>query len=173
MPRISACPLPDTALLRRHADRPGCLSDCFHASLPGAVSLADLVAAFYGSQAFRPEALILRLTTGQDTGADAVSAIAEGRSERFVMWQVEARTDTQLLMAVGRGPIRSWWMVAPQAEGRTGLYFGSAVLPRPGAKPKVFAPVRVGHGLHKLYSRILLGSTVKKLRAPAGLAGAR
>lgn len=170
---VSQCPLPDTALILRHADRPGCLHDCFRASLLRPVSLPDLIEAFYTSRAFAPEALILRLTTGCDTGRDAARAIAEGQSDRFVMWQVEDRSETQLLMAVGSGPIRSWWMVEPQEDGTTKLYFGSAILPRPGPDPKATVLFRATHWLHKLYARTLLAGTVKTLRAPAGMAEAR
>jgi hypothetical protein len=173
MPLVTACPLPDIALLRRHADRPGCLSDCFRAALPRAISLPELVRAFYDSRAFAPEALLLRLATGRDMGPDARRALADGVADHFGMWRVEARNDTQLVMAVGDGPIRSWWMVDPAPGGQTHLYFGSAVLPRPGAVPRVPAPIRASHGLHKLYSRLLLGSTVKRLRAPASVAEAR
>lgn len=60
MTRVTACAVPDTALLRRHADPPGCLADCFQATLHRPVGLSDLIRAFNGSRAFALESLILK-----------------------------------------------------------------------------------------------------------------
>jgi len=172
MVRITSQPVPQGTLLCRHADLPGVQSDAHVATVPGQVALAEFVAAFLTSRAYAPEALILRLMLRRPTGAEAVTALARSQTHRYAAWQVETRTETELLMAVGTGPIRSWWSVRWLATGETQLWFGSAILPvATGARvPLLF---RILNRFHLTYARILLWGAVKTLRAPAAKTGAR
>jgi hypothetical protein len=96
--------------------------------------------------------------------------MASGQADAFAAWSVEDRTGDQLLMCDFQRRTRSWLMSVPapgDAATGTRLYFGSAVVPvthrqsGPSAMDFVF---RALLGFHKLYSRILLGAAVSRLR---------
>lgn len=172
MIHVSSRPLPEQALLHRHAVLAGVQSDAHCVCVPGPVSIAAFVTAFFTSRAFAPEALILRLTLRRATGPVAVAALAEARSSRYAAWHVEERDDTQLLMAVGTGPIRSWWMVCPMPSGKTELWFGSAILPVKSGT-RVSVGFRLLNRFHLTYARFLLRGAAKALRASAATVKAR
>lgn len=86
---------------------------------------------------------------------------------RFAAWTVEARSECQLVMCDYQGRTRSWFMVLRQAqdgrEGGTRVYFGTAIAAgRGGRIPFAF---RLLMPFHHLYSRALLWSAVRRLRA--------
>lgn len=90
--------------------------------------------------------------------------IADGSSEVFAAWRMEARNEDELLMCDFIGRTRSWFMVIPvnsNGEERTRLYFGSAVVPvqdlRRG-KTSIGFGFRTLLGFHKIYSVLLLYS---------------
>ncbi|MGI3169154.1 hypothetical protein ACRARG_08390 [Pseudooceanicola sp. C21-150M6] len=76
-----------------------------------------------------------------------------GQADRFAIWRVRRRTETELLMRQIGGPTASWFMISPRASG-TRLSFGSALIPAPSGR------VSLGYrGLtpfHRLYSHGLL-----------------
>ena len=78
----------------------------------------------------------------------------------------------QLLLCAIDGRTRSWLMVsAADVSGRTRLYFGSAVLPKPmpvnspsaTGKPSLGFVFKALLGFHKLYSRALLSAAAARL----------
>lgn len=168
-PAIRACELPAGALLGAYRHGGG-FADCYVVQVPGAVSHADFVAAFYTSPVFRLERAILRLAGWPATDADA-RELADGRREAFAAWTVEGRAERQLLLADVTGRTRSWLMTAPvdagpAGPGSTSLYFGSAVVPRRRAsagQPELGSVFRVLLGFHKLYSRVLLRAARARL----------
>ncbi|WP_421704421.1 hypothetical protein [Aliiroseovarius sp.] len=161
MARVSEAPLPETALLQTYHQRPGCYADCYAVELPGKVSFADYVVAFYTTPLFKLERVILRVTVRRPSTDGEVRALAEGRAERFAAWDVEGREVDQLLLCDMAAKTRSWLMVEP-TPGGTRLYFGSAVVP--GGNGKLGVLVHALMGFHKAYSRALLGAAVRRLR---------
>lgn len=146
----------------------GAYTDCFAVDVPRATSLAEFMAAFYTTPVFKLERRILAQALRRpSTDSDAL-ALALGRATRFAAWHVEGRDATQALLAAGR--TRSWLMVAPHAAASgtgtgvgvgTTLYFGSAVVPR--KRGGMGWPFTALLGFHRLYSRVLLGSAVRRL----------
>jgi hypothetical protein len=153
--------LPEQALLAAYA-RTGAYTDCYAIEAEGTVHLADYVAAFYSTPVFKLERwLISRALGRRSTDADAL-ALARGTSNTFSAWQVEGRAADQLLVASGR--TRSWFMVVPQPDrAATRLLFGSAVVPRSGGGLGLSFTALLG--VHKLYSRVLLGAAARRLAA--------
>lgn len=161
---VQSSALPPGAQLARHAAA-GAYTDCYVVSVPGRVTLAQLIGAFYTTAVFKLERWILARFAGlPSTDEDALS-LARGDAVRFAAWQLEAREPDQALLAAGR--TRSWLMVAPAPEGapRTTLYFGSAVLPR--AHGDLGWPFRALLGFHRVYSRILLAAAARRLAGGA------
>lgn len=166
-PALSPVALPAGALLTSYRDS-GAYTDCYAVEVAGSVDLAAYVTAFYNSRAFRPERWLLGWAVNRPAGPADVARLADGTSERFSAWTVEARTAEQLLLCDFQGRTRSWLMVQPLAAG-TRLHFGSAVVPaRTRRDAFVFNALL---GFHRLYSRLLLGSARKALafsgRTPA------
>ena len=162
MSNVQTTTLPDGALLQRYVAS-GAYTDCYVATLPGQASLAELMVAFYTTPIFKLErwllAWFLRLPS---TDAEA-QLLARGKLTRFAAWEVEARESNQIILSSGR--TRSWLMVCPHSVGpvATALYFGSAVVHRRrGGLGWQFSALL---GFHKLYSRILLASAVRRLAA--------
>lgn len=148
--------LPSDALLQLYAKREDCYTDCFADAAQ--TTLPTLIRAFYTTRLFKAERMILRIAGHPSTDAQA-HALADGAAH-FAVWQVEARTTDQILLADASGRTRSWLMAR---DGH--VWFGSAVTPpEPGAP---LGPVFAGLlGFHKLYSRALLASAVRRLRRP-------
>lgn len=108
---------------------------------------------------FRNERLILRLAEHASTDAD-VAALAKG-STQFAVWTVQARTPNHILLCDAFGRTRSWLMARDEM-----VYFGSAAVPREAGAPlgRMFTLLL---GFHRLYSRALLRSAVRRLQASA------
>lgn len=166
--RIVPRPLPEEALLQRYRVV-GAHTDCYTAEVAGEVSLSALIAAFYNSPAFRPERVLLGVLLGMKAGAADVAALAEGRTERFSAWTVEAREADQILLCDFQHRTRSWLMVAPgSAPGTTRLHFGSAVTRTGRTLAARLGEELVFTGLlwfHALYSRVLLGAAARRLQS--------
>ena len=96
MPAILPKPLPESSLLARHRGAE-CYRDAFCARVPGEVSLAAFIAAFYASGAFWPERMALHLI-GRGADRADIAALAEGKAQRFAAWSVEARKGDQILL---------------------------------------------------------------------------
>ena len=112
---IRPCELPPAALLGRYAGSGG-HADCYVTEVPGTVSHARYVEAFYTTGIFKIERLILRLLAARPSTDVEARQLAEGARASFAAWTVEARAADQLLLADFTGRTRSWLMVAtPQA----------------------------------------------------------
>ncbi len=169
---ITACPIPDGALLDKYRDDESVYADCFSTAVSGSVPLASFVVAFYTTWLFRLERVVLKLLAGKPSSDRDARRLADGDADAFAAWEVEERSAHELLMCDFRGRTRSWFRVAPveSATGpRTLLQFGSAVVPRPGpGKPAIGRGCRALLGLHRAYSRLLLGAArvrLEKLRS--------
>ena len=164
MPTVSPCPIPDTAFLRQYTQGTG-FTDCYCTGIDATVSLETYLRAFYATPLFRTERLILKHLVARPSTDRDLEALASGAADTFAAWRVEARAPDQILLADFSGRTRSWLMVAAcgqdDAPARTRLYFGSAVVPRPG---RAGHPPRMGFafsallGFHRMYSRLLLGA---------------
>ena len=166
---VSPAELPGNALLAQCRDN-GEYTDCYSTSIPGAITHEQFVAAFYTTMVFRLERLILKLAVGKpSTDSDAIE-LADGSADSFAAWNVERRSENQILLTDFSGRTRSWLMVKPVslADGvGTRLYFGSAIVPKERNRDG-----KAGRGLafsallgfHKLYSIVLLAAARSRLK---------
>ena len=160
MSSIQTTSLPAGALLERYSAS-GAYTDCYVATLPGQVALAEFMAAFYTTPIFKLERWLLARFLRYPSTDHEVQLLAQGQLTRFAAWHVESRESNQVILAAGR--TRSWLMASqlPARPGATSLYFGSAVVQRRrGSLSWQFSALL---GFHKLYSRALLAATVRRL----------
>lgn len=156
---VAPAPLPEGSLLDAYRVDGGYV-DCFSIDLRTAVTLSQLIAAFYTSPAFLPERWLLGALLGKLANNDDALRLATGEVERFSAWTVEARRDDEILLCDFRSRTRSWLKVSPISAG-TRLYFGSAVVP---ATSRIDAlVVKALTGFHRVYSRLLLRGAVRRL----------
>jgi hypothetical protein len=157
MPGVRRIPLPEHALLqsRRAA---GAFTDCYALRIDHPVTLADYIAAFFTTPVFRLERWIIARVLGHASNDAQAHALADGSSDRFVVWVTEARDSEQILLGVGR--TATWLMIEP-APGATLLYLGSAIEQR-GATRRTWRH-RALLRCHDLYSRVLLRATARRL----------
>lgn len=176
MPSIKPCEVPPNSLLRSYKDAAG-FADCYVVEVPGAVTQAAFIEAFYTSPLFKIERTLLQyLASRPATDADA-KQLAVGKATRFSAWRVERQSPSELLLADFTGRTRSWLMAEPVAAPgqplRTRLCFGSAVLPLAGSagqKPRLGWVFHALLGFHRLYSRLLLRAAGQRV-GRAGIAG--
>ena len=170
---VQACELPPACFLRPYQDGAG-FTDCYVADVPGQVTLQAFVLAFYTAPLFRIERALLHcLAARPATDADA-KRLAIGQATRFSAWDVERRSESELLLADFTGRTRSWLMVVPRVTGNgtpsTRLHFGSAVVSRrsrtggTGREPAMGWVFHALLGFHRLYSRLLLRAAIRNLR---------
>lgn len=168
MHKITAATIPDQSFMQTYRDMPGCHSDAFKATVNFPVKIEDLVSAFFTSAAFLPERILIKLFTRKDASLEQATKLASGSSDKFALWRTEQRSETEILLAVGSGPIKSWFLIRPEPGNQTTLFFGSAVLPQGTSKdgiPEVSFTIKTLEGFHNFYSRFLLKSALKKLNA--------
>lgn len=160
MTHVTARPLPPGTLIQGYHDA-GDYTDCFVGEVPGPVSQARYVEAFYTSRLFKLERLVLALLVAKPSTDEGARRLAAGETETFAAWSVEARTADELLMCDYQEMTRSWLMSRRGAD-RTTLCFGTVVAPRrrEGAR-KVFTALTWAH---RIYARALLRSAVARLR---------
>ena len=151
----------------RQPDRWGRYGDCFSVRVARRISLPEFVFAFYTTRVFRLERCILQVGWIGAASTDAQArGVAQGTGNLFAVWQVGARSESQLLMCDQYEATRSWFRVVPDEAGTT-LQFGSAVASAPGqngahAMSRGFGLLL---GFHVLYSRVLLRAAAKRLLA--------
>jgi hypothetical protein len=166
VPSVAHCPIPDGALLGAYRGEAG-YADCYATDIDSAISIAQLVEAFYTTPVFKLERAILALAFSLPSTDAQAKALAIGSGDTFAAWRVERRAQDQLLLCpIGRRT-RSWLMAAP-CEAGTRLYFGSAVVPAANAKAgraSLGFTYRALLGFHRLYSKILLGAARSRLAA--------
>ena len=160
MSNVHATTLPPDALLDHYAVA-GAYTDCYTGSFPGEVSLAEFMAVFYTTPVFRLERWLLARLARLPSSDSEAQLLAAGQLTRFAAWTVESRQSDQVVLAAGR--TRSWLMVSglPAGSGTTALFFGSAIVPRKrGGLGWSFNALLA---FHKLYSRVLLASAIRRL----------
>ena len=171
MPHIQPHPLPTHALLAKYANS-GAYTDCFVTDIARTVSHAEFVEAFYTGALFRVERFLLRVFISKPSTDLQARQLAAGELNEFAAWRVEARAADQLLLCAIDGRTRSWLMVsAADVPGRTRLYFGSALLPKPKPlnSPNTTSKSSLGFvfkallGFHNWYSRALLSAAAARL----------
>ncbi len=161
-----AQPLPDHALLTRYRAAKA-YTDCFAIDVPGQVSQADYIHAFYTSPLFKLERLILALLVAKPSSDAEARRLADGEITQFAAWSQQARNDDQILMLDYMKKTCSWLMVTPLPGGGTRLWFGTAVVPHAISAD---GHVSLGPGFdqlmgfHKLYSVALLRAAAGRLR---------
>lgn len=147
MSAVTPCEVPDGSLLDEfgptHAYR-----DAFTRIEPGVVTLEELITRFYSSGAFRPERVLLGLAGHPGNDEDA-AALARGETDRFAVWRVVERRETEILLQDKTGATASWLAVRP-AGPNTQLLFGSWVGQPEKPLVKALMP------FHRWYSRWLL-----------------
>jgi hypothetical protein len=167
---IKSCSVPDDALLNNYLGE-GTYTDCYVTEIHGAVSQTRFVTAFYTTPVFKLERFILKIAVSKPSTDAQAKQLAAGSIDAFAAWNVEARSDNQLLMSDFHRRTRSWLMVVPVAGTNgtcTRLYFGSAVVPVKHSKTGKLALGFVFQallGFHKLYSVVLLYAARSRLDA--------
>jgi hypothetical protein len=165
---IEKCAIPTNTLLAYYSID-GNYTDCYTTEVRGQISFPEFVFAFYTTLLFSLERLILKLAVSKPSTDNEARQLAEGASEMFAAWQVENRSENEILMCDLAGRTRSWLMVAPVTivDGhRTRLYFGSAIVPVQNlktGKPSRGFPYQALLGFHKIYSVLLLYSARLRL----------
>jgi len=167
---VESCPIPEGALLNSYLGE-GTYTDCYVTDVRGSVSHAQYVMAFYTTRVFKLERLILKVAVSRPSTDVQAEQLAAGSIDAFAAWDVEARSENQLLMCDFNRRTRSWLMVVPleSASGTcTRLYFGSAVVPvknsRTGKVTLGFV-YRALLGFHRVYSVVLLSAARSRLEA--------
>ena len=169
MPSVQSCEIPLNSSLRKYEDGVG-FADCYVIDVPGTVSQAAFIEAFYTSTLFKLERTLLGcLASKPATDADA-HQLAAGLVSKFSAWRVEAQSPAELLLTDITGRTRSWLMAlpvaVPESVPRTRLYFGSAVVPRPRAGSQKAGMGWLFHallGFHRQYSRLLLHAASRRV----------
>ncbi len=151
------------SLIARHQADTGGFADSFMTKVPAKVTIAEFVVAFYSTPLFRAERFILNLF-GRGATDEQVTELVEGRRDDFAVWTVKDRRDTELLLGETSGATASWFMIRELPDG-TELCFGSAVTPKGPGSNRMPLSYRLLLGLHLAYSRALLGSAARRLRA--------
>jgi len=160
--------LPEDSLLRRYSSKPGHYTDCYEAIIDGRSDFQSYVFAFYTTWLFRCERLILKWAVQRPSSDQDVRQLAEGKSNTFAAWSVEARARDEILLCDLAGRTRSWLKTEDLPDSKTRLLFGSAVVP---VSPSDAKPPRMGFlfqallGFHKLYSRALLASAARTIKS--------
>lgn len=162
--RVVETALPPGALLGRYGAAGG-YADCLVVTVPGRVTQAAYVEAFYTTALFKLERLALAVVLSRPSTDVEARALATGEAATFAAWTVEAREADQILLCDFQGASRSWLMSVLDADGReatTTLYFGTALVPRKGGGGLGFG-FRAMVPFHRLYARALLRSAVRRL----------
>lgn len=159
---VEAVP-PPGALLHRYGGAGG-YADCFTARVPGEVSQAAFLEAFYTTPLFKLERLVLAVLLAKPSTDLEARRLAAGETDRFAAWTVETQEADQILMCDFMGSTRSWLMALPEGASTT-LHFGTAVVPRKGGG--MGGGFRAMLPLHRLYARALLRAAVRRLRRSA------
>lgn len=161
--RVVEADPPSGALLDRYRGGGGYI-DCFVAVIPGRVTQAAYVEAFYTTALFKLERLVLAVLVSRPSTDLEARRLAAGDAERFAAWTVEAREADQILLCDFMGSTRSWLMSAVDTASptpATRLYFGSAIVPRKGGG--LGTGFRAMVPFHRLYARALLRAAVRRL----------
>ena len=143
----------------------GNYTDCYSTELPKQIPLPEFIFAFYTTSLFKLERLILKWTVAKPSTDTQARQLADQSTDRFAAWQVEARSENEILMCDFPGRTRSWLMVdhlSTDSDARTRLYLGSAVVPK-RKKSSLEFRFRALLGFHQIYSVLLLYSAKSRI----------
>jgi hypothetical protein len=112
MSLIEEMELPDISLLYRYQIE-GAYTDCYVTDIPGDISQAEYVEAFYTTPLFKLERWILSWLAFRPSTDEEANALALAKRDKFAAWDVEERNSNQLLMCDFQGSTRSWLMSEP------------------------------------------------------------
>lgn len=159
---MTETPLPPGALLGRYEGAGG-YTDCLVATVPGHLTHAAFVEAFYTTPLFKLERLALSVLLARPSSDAEARRLATGEGSRFAAWTVEARDANQLLVCDFMAASRSWLMSVPD-EASTTLYFGTALVPLKGGR-RLGIGFRAMIPFHRRYARALLRAAVRRLKS--------
>src|SRR5688572_12967157 len=94
---VEKCSVPANALLANYS-MDGTYTDCYATEIPGQISLAEFVFAFYTTYVFKLERFILKWMVAKPSVDAQARQLADGASERFAAWHVENRNENEILM---------------------------------------------------------------------------
>ncbi len=158
--------LPQIALLQRYRMQ-GAYTDCYVTDIPGAISQAEYIEAFYTTRLFKLERWILSWLAFRPSTDEEARALALAERDKFAAWDLEDRNQNQLLMCDFQGNTRFWLMNETDEDSQsTRLYFGSAVVPKTDkgtGEKRLGTAYRLLMGFHKRYSIALLRAAEKRL----------
>lgn len=173
MSAIQIGELPQEALLNTYR-LAGAYTDCYFMDVARPVTPSEYIEAFYTTPLFKLERAVLALLAARPSNDLQAKQLAQGSIANFAAWQVEGRTENQLLLCDFLGRTRSWLMCVPgsgTSSGCTRLYFGSAVVPKSvsaSGKPEFGLSFHALSGFHKLYSRALMSFALGALSSRLG-----
>lgn len=107
--------LPKGALHAKYSAEDGYHTDCFETEVDGTVTLPEFVEAFYTGTLFKCERVILKFSVKRPSTDAQARQIARGKITQFAAWDMEERTEAQLIMCDMGQSTRSWlnrWKVA-------------------------------------------------------------
>jgi hypothetical protein len=165
---VNRCAIPPGALLAEY-QQADTYADCYMTDIEAPVTHAEYVTAFYTSRVFKIERFLLKWAAAKPSTDEEAEKLAAGTINSFAAWQVEKRSENQLLLSDYMGNTRSWLMVVPlscDTTSGTRLYFGSAVVPRADSKTgnrSLGFVFRALLGFHRLYSVVLLYAARSRL----------
>jgi hypothetical protein len=165
---IKKSPVPPDTLLGRYTTN-GAYADCYWTEIPRQVAFPEFIFAFYTTPLFKLERFILTWTVSKPSTDHQAKRLAECESETFAAWQVENRSENEILMCDYQGRTRSWLMVVPVRDTHTRLYFGSAVIAGRNTKTgesSLGFVFQMLLGFHRIYSVLLLYSARRNLKHP-------
>jgi len=157
MPSLEKCAVPPNTLLSKYS-LDGMYTDSYKTEIQGHINLTEFVFAFYTTALFKIEQFILAYAAHRPSSDLQAKELAEGTTNKFAAWDVEGRTENELLMCDMLGRTHSWFMVTHENE-RTQLYFGSAVVPVKNpktGKSSLGFIFLILLGFHQVYSFLLL-----------------
>lgn len=166
MSSIQTGELPQDSFLTAYKEA-GAYTDCYFMDVPGHVTQAEYVEAFYTTTLFKVERTVLALLANKPSTDIQAVHLAAGLAGHFAAWRVEQRAADQMLLCDFLGRTRSWLMTASGHDKvSTRLYFGSAVIPKsvtgPGQRSFGFA-FHALSGFHQLYTRLLMRAALARL----------
>jgi hypothetical protein len=168
MSAIEKCIVPADTFLHKYT-RDGSYADCYLTEVPEPIAFPEYIFAFYTTPLFKLERFVLTVVVSKPSTDTQAQQLADGVIERFAAWNVEARSEREILMCDFLGRTRSWLMVIPMNTVNgvgTQLYFGSAVVPQRNSKTasqSLGFGFRALLGFHRIYSRLLLRSAKSQI----------
>ncbi len=161
MRAVNRCAIPPGTLLAEY-QQTGAYADCYTTDIQASVTHAGFVTAFYTTPVFKVERFLLKWAAAKPSTDEEAGELATGIIDSFAAWQVEQRSENQVLLTDCTGNTRSWLMVVPVSCDKTSgsrLYFGSAVVPKVDSKTgerSLGFVFRALLGFHRIYSVVLL-----------------